>query len=266
MTDVTQAATTPDVRKNFVQILSKKNKNGVPATEIIGKGSKAFRNLFGEVEDARQSIFNGVSLLSNLANRTRFIDDILEANDKALETGTRKLFYADKNEAIKQLGAGGLNKIVSLDEVLEPMFKDGVLVNRLKGLHTTEEIANAFEPVNKLSSFFVGPYDTKFAKGLSDAYKYIFLYPKAGAQIAKTVLSPTTHIRNFLSASSFSVANGTLFTDPRLVADAIKKAARTVQLGLRSPQGMKEYMNTFRKRCCKYKHKHGRLSSFVKRS
>ena len=247
MTDVTQAATTPDVRKNFVQILSKKNKNGVPATEIIGKGSKAFRNLFGEVEDARQSIFNGVSLLSNLANRTRFIDDILEANDKALETGTRKLFYADKNEAIKQLGAGGLNKIVSLDEVLEPMFKDGVLVNRLKGLHTTEEIANAFEPVNKLSSFFVGPYDTKFAKGLSDAYKYIFLYPKAGAQIAKTVLSPTTHIRNFLSASSFSVANGTLFADPRLVADAIKKAARTVQLGLRSPQGMKEYRTLLEK-------------------
>jgi hypothetical protein len=38
----------------------------------------------------------------------------LKANDKALETGTRKLFYADKNEAIKQLGAGGLNKIVSL--------------------------------------------------------------------------------------------------------------------------------------------------------
>ena len=66
MTDVTQAAKTPDVTKSFVQILSKKNKNGVAATEIIGKGSKAFRELFGEVDDARQSIFNGVGLLSNL--------------------------------------------------------------------------------------------------------------------------------------------------------------------------------------------------------
>jgi len=241
MTDVTQAAKTPDVTKSFVQILSKKNKNGVEATEIIGKGSKAFRELFGEVDDARQSIFNGIGLLSNLASRSRFIDDVLEANDKALETGTRKLFYADKNEAIKQLGAGGLNKIVSLDDALEGMFKNGVLVNRLKGLHTTQEIADAFDTVNKLSNFFVGPYDTKFAKGLSDAYKYTFLYPKAGAQIAKTVLSPTTHIRNFLSASSFSIANGTLFADPRLVAKAMKEAAKTVQLGLRSPQGMKEY-------------------------
>jgi len=246
MTDVTMAAKTPDIRKSFVQMLSKKNKNGVEATEIVGKGSKAFRDLFGEVEDARQSIFNGIGLLSNLATRSKFIDDVLEANDKALETGTRKLFYADKNEAIKQLGAGGLNKIVSLDEVLEPMFKNGVLVNRLKGLHTTQEIADAFDPVNKLSNFFTGPYDNKFSKGISDAYKYVFLYPKAGAQVAKTVLSPTTHIRNFLSASSFSIANGTLFADPRLVAKAMKEAAKTVQFGLRSPEGMKEYRKLLR--------------------
>jgi len=246
MTDVTMAAKTPDIRKSFVQMLSKKNKNGVEATEIVGKGSKAFRDLFGEVEDARQSIFNGIGLLSNLATRSKFIDDVLEANDKALETGTRKLFYADKNEAIKQLGAGGLNKIVSLDEVLEPMFKNGVLVNRLKGLHTTQEIADAFDPVNKISNFFTGPYDNKFSKGISDAYKYVFLYPKAGAQVAKTVLSPTTHIRNFLSASSFSIANGTLFADPRLVAKAMKEAAKTVQFGLRSPEGMKEYRKLLR--------------------
>ena len=41
-----------------------------------------------------------------------------------------------------------------------------------------------------------------------------------------------------ISASSFSIANGTLFTNPKLVKDAIAKAAKTVQLGLRSPQGI----------------------------
>jgi len=41
MTDLTIGAKTPDVRKNFVQMLSKENKNGDPATEIIGKGSKS---------------------------------------------------------------------------------------------------------------------------------------------------------------------------------------------------------------------------------
>src|SRR5210317_731704 len=246
MTDMTMAAKTPDVRKSFVQILSKKNKNGVPATEIVGKGSKAFRELFGEVDDARDSIYGGIGLLSNLARRTEFIDDILKANDDALEKGTRQLFYADKNEAIKQLGAGGNNTIVALDDALENMFKDGVLVNRLKGMHTTQQIADSFEAVNNISKFFVGPYENKVAQGFSDAYKYLFLYPKAGAQIAKTILSPTTHVRNFLSASAFSLANGTLFTNPKLVAEAMAKAAKTVQFGLRSPEAMKEYRKMLR--------------------
>ena len=233
MTDLTIGAKTPDVRKNFVQTLSQKNKNGDAATEIIGKGSKAFRELFGEVDDARESIYSGIGLLSNLAKRSEFIDTILKSNDEALEKGTRQLFYADKNEAIKQLGAGGLNKIVSLDDTLEGMFKNGVLVNRLKGLHTTQEIADSFEAVNKLSNWFT-------SKG-GNAYKYVFLYPKAGAQVAKTVLSPTTHVRNFLSASAFSVANGTLFTNPALVKRAMTKAIKSVQLGVRSPESMKEY-------------------------
>jgi hypothetical protein len=241
MTDVTMGAKTPDVRKNFVQILSQKNKNGVPETEIVGKGSKAFRELFGEVDDARLSIFNGIGLLSNLARRSEFIDDILKTNDEALEKGTRQLFYADKNEAIKNLGAGGLNKIVPLDNALSGMFKDGVLVNRLKGLHTTEQIANAFESVNKISDFFTGPKSTKFTQRVSDAYKYIFLYPKAGAELAKTVLSPTTHVRNFLSSTAFSLSNGTLFADPRLIAKAMRDASKVIQLGLRSPEGMREY-------------------------
>ena len=121
MTDVTMAAKTPDITKSFVQILSKENKNGVPATEIVGKLVKYLRELFGYVDDARESIYSGMGLLSNLARRSEFIDDVLKANDEA--KNNERLFYADKNEAIKQLGAGGLNKIVALDDALEGMFK-----------------------------------------------------------------------------------------------------------------------------------------------
>ena len=97
--------------------------------------------------------------------------------------------------------------MVELDSYLKPWFKDGVLLNRLKGLHTTEEIAEAFDPVNRISDYFVGPQKTGFSQGMSTAYKNLFLTPKAGAQVAKTVLSPTTHMRNFLSATGFSLAN-----------------------------------------------------------
>ena len=44
-------------------------------------------------------------------------------NEQAIKNGTRQLFYQNKNDAIKNLGAGGLNKIVSLDNTLEGMFK-----------------------------------------------------------------------------------------------------------------------------------------------
>ena len=244
MTDVTIGAKTPDIRRNFQRILTKetgKGKKKITTTQIMGPGSKAFRELLGEVDDARQSIFNGIGLLSSLAKRSELIDNILKTNDDAIANKTTQLFYTDKNEAIKQLGAGGLNKIVELDSYLKPMFKDGVLLNRLKGLHTTEEIAEAFDPVNKISNYFVGPQKTGFSQGMSTAYKNLFLTPKAGAQVAKTVLSPTTHMRNFLSATGFSLANGTLFVNPKLFAEAAATAARTVQFGLRSPKAMEEY-------------------------
>ena len=241
MTNITMGAKTPDVRRNFVKILSKEQKNGEPVTQIIGKGSKAFRELFGEVDDARESIYNGVGLLSTIAKRSEFLEGILKKNDDAIANKTTQLFYSDKNEAIKFLGAGGLNKIVSLDETLAPLFKDGVLVNRLKGMYTNKETADAFDSVNKISEFFVGAKETDFGKGIGWGYKNLFLTPKAGAQIAKTVLSPTTHMRNFLSATGFALANGTLFTNPKLFYSAFKDAGRTVQLGLRSPKAMEEY-------------------------
>ena len=244
MTDLTVGAKTPDIRRNFQRILTKetgKGKKKITTTQVMGPGSKAFRELLGEVDDARQSIFNGIGLLSSLAKRSELIDNILKTNDDAIANKTTQLFYTDKNDAIKQLGAGGLNKIVELDSYLKPMFKDGVLLNRLKGLHTTEEIAEAFDPVNRISDYFVGPQKTGFSQGMSTAYKNLFLTPKAGAQVAKTVLSPTTHMRNFLSATGFSLANGTLFVNPKLFAEAAATAARTVQFGLRSPKAMEEY-------------------------
>ena len=63
--------------------------------------------MLGEVDDARQSIFNGIGLLSSLAKRSELIDNILKTNDDAIANKTTQLFYTDKNEAIKQLGAGG---------------------------------------------------------------------------------------------------------------------------------------------------------------
>ena len=50
--------------------------------------------------------------------------------------------------------------------------------------------------------------------------------PKGISQLAKTVLSIPTHIRNLLSAGAFAGANGILFTNPRDLANAFKEGAQ----------------------------------------
>jgi hypothetical protein len=52
-------------------------------------------------------------------------------------------------------------------------------------------------------------------------YKNAILYPKAGAQLAKTVLGPVTHARNFISSMAFAGANGVLLNND---FNALKKA------------------------------------------
>ena len=41
-------------------------------------------------------------------------------------------------------------------------------------------------------------------------YQNLILYPKGTSQMAKTILAPFTHARNFISATAFAAANGIL--------------------------------------------------------
>ena len=64
---------------------------------------------------------------------------------------------------------------------------------------------------------------------LGQIYQNLILYPKATSQMAKTILSPFTHARNFLSAGAFATANGIIpFADPA----AVKRAYETLQVKL----------------------------------
>ena len=61
-------------------------------------------------------------------------------------------------------------------------------------------------------------------------YYSFALYPKAASQIAKTILSPITHLRNFISAGAFASANGIIpLSDPA----AVKQAYQALQTGLK---------------------------------
>jgi len=105
---------------------------------------------------------------------------------------------------------------------------DVASINPLTGKWTLNGNADALYNVNKN---LITP-DSGLA---AQIYKNLILYPKATSQMAKTVLGPFTHMRNFLSAGAFATANGII---PFLGAKgAARDALRAIQLGPRSKEG-----------------------------
>jgi hypothetical protein len=241
-------ADTPENIKTFARTLTRELPDGTKELQVIGKGSKAFRELFGEIDDARYSIYEGIGRLGGIARKNQLFDEILDVDDalKSARTpetppGQRGFFFDSKLEAQKNFGGVPREDIVKIDPYVQEYFKDGVLINRLQGSYTTRDIAEAFSNSSKVSEFMRGESGGALGKTASWAYRNLFLTPKAGSQMAKTVLSVPTHIRNFLSSSAFSLANGTIFVDPRIYAKAMNQARKVVQVGLRQPEAMAKY-------------------------
>ena len=243
--NLTIGAKTPENVKTFARTLEKELPDGTKEIKVVGRGSKAFRELFGEIEDARYSIFEGMNRLGVIARKNQVFDEILDIDEamKAKSTvdtppGQRGFFFESPMMARRALPN---NEIVKIDPYVAEYFKDGVLVNRLQGMYTTKDIAEAFGSAGRISNFMQKEAKTKFGEYASWGWRNLFLTPKAGAQFAKTVLSPPTHFRNFFSSAAFSLANGTVFTNPVIMGRALNNARRLVQLGVRDPKAMEEY-------------------------
>ena len=222
--------------KTFAQTVEKKLPGGKKEIQVIGKGSKIFRDLFGEINDVRHSIFEGMSRLSVVARKNQLFDEILDADEIAKANvkadtpfGQRGFFHPTPLAA--KSAFGNEPEIVKMDDYVKEYFKDGVLVNRLSNTYTTREIAESFTNVSKIQDFMRGETGGPIGKTFSWGWRNLLLTPKAGAQYAKTILSVPTHIRNFLSSSAFSFANGTMFTNPRVFKQAMDNAFGSVQVG-----------------------------------
>jgi len=232
--------------KTFAQTLTKDLPGGKKDLQVIGKGSKVFRELFGEIEDARHSIFEGMNRLSTIARKNQLFDEILDVDDamKAAAKsdtplGQRGFFHASPLIAKRAFGPNA--DIVPMDDYVKEYFKDGVLINRLAGTYTTREIAEGFTNVSNIQNWMRGEAEGQGALGktFSWAWRNLLLTPKAGAQYAKTILSIPTHIRNFLSSAAFSLANGSVGPG---FGKAMNRAFGSVQVGgPRKPISQEKY-------------------------
>jgi len=240
-------------KKYFKQIVTR-DINGQKVDQVIGEGSKIFRDYFGKMEDPRYSIYNGMARLSSVARRNELLESLAKNDDKIkfdVSSGAKAggageegfFFTLDDVKNLKAERALPNQEIVELDKYLAPFFKDDFAVNPLQGLYTSKAIA---EGLGDSSRAFKGLFEPREgATGIEELgtwmYRNLILAPKGAAQVAKTILSPVTHFRNLFSATGFSAANGIMFENPITVGKAFKEAFGNLQVGKTTAEQNEQY-------------------------
>ena len=157
-------------------------KNGPMGSKDLSilKGRKdipiELRDFLGEYNDPLYNYASSVYRMTDLIAKDRFLKETLEIGDGKF------LFDEPMGEFVKQIAAEG-------SKAMSP----------LNGKYTTPELAKAFENFENprhFSSWFGQGY-----MAINSAVKY-----------GKTILSPQTHIRNYVSNYMFHVANGRIFS------------------------------------------------------
>ena len=215
-----------------------------------GKGSKVIRDLFGEIKDPRYSIFNAMTNLSSAARTSSFFENIAENNKKLQAAGERGAFWSDKDAAKKGLKTDVTGiEIVKLGDELRKYKLPGIqyVDNELLDNWTSKEIVEGMLHANDVPRGLAGAIRGREAASSAESaatylYRTLLLAPKAASQMAKTILSIPTHLRNLISAGMFTVANGTI-AEPTFFKNAVKgfKGSGVFKLGPKSPEMQKLY-------------------------
>ena len=190
---------------------------------------KALRELFGEIRDPRFTLFNGMTNLSGLARTSAYLAEVQAKNADVQAKGGRGFFWDSAEEAAEKLDTRNTGiEIVPMREVLGEIDATKNLINPLADTYTTREIAEGIKTANDvmgaLQGFVRGDKKMSGAEAAASwFYRNLLLFPKGISQMAKTIFSIPTHLRNFFSAGAFSAANGLLFeglTNPGLIKRA----------------------------------------------
>jgi len=209
---------------------------GIPQKTVIGQGSKAFRELFGEVKDVRQKMLHGTERLSMVARKNEFLTnlvtrsarrqkewDALTPDQRLTAQGGRPFLYPTEAAARATLGNIDVAKYEARPAGSawgETASQNPIISAFPEGVWMEKSLADALDTTQK--ALFNN-------KTIGFMYDSLFLFPKATSQFAKTVFSPITHARNFFSAATFQTANGIWFENPKVLAAAWRDAMGGLQ-------------------------------------
>ena len=191
--------------------------------------------LFGVIKDPSYTFFATVGKQANLnytldylnsiarqgSGPNGFIKSVDEVEDAILKSKygfSREMATARRAELI-QKGSAGEKELIELNEQLARANTEAM--STLSNPNKYKKYVNTTNVPTPLDGKYIkAPTYDQILDVTSDwlnkssvgtFYKYAVLTPKAGSQIAKTILSPLTHVRNLLSAGAFVAANGAAF-------------------------------------------------------
>jgi len=203
---------------------------------------KVFNELFGKNTNPMITMITGMSKLSMITRRNVLYKDIFKKNEEVIAnwmaaadktTVPQPMFARTEDEARLFFGKSDYRRIEPVDQAQR------LAVSTTPGATTPfSGIENTYYARNGVAEAIEGTsFATKDRGNIGRLYDSLILYPKAASQIAKTILSPVTHLRNFVSAGAFAAANGIL---PAADPAAIKQAYQALQTGLKGTRQQNE--------------------------
>ena len=232
-------------------------------SEVSGVARPIINKLLGKSKNIMSTIVEGTNNLSTQVRTNEYWDALVKKSDEMKTVydqwiqGGRvgaaprpPLFANNPGEARKYFGGTGDDWKMIGEKKIET--KEGV--TRVEGMQpymkgywdpkATLKPLTEGEQIARIGEEIFSPLQGKWAlndtvdaiKGVQEGvkksmptqlYQNLILYPKATAQMAKTILAPFTHARNFISAAAFAGANGIL---PFGQIDDVKKAWNALQL------------------------------------
>jgi hypothetical protein len=220
-----------------------KTSGGKNLSDLTGVGEGIIRKLLGKAENPMSTIVEGTNALSIQVRLNQYLDDlvkqsnVLKKNWDEWDAGGRvgpeprvPFLVNNPGEAKKYFGANAKNNVdyeiiapakggsirstklgrfEDIDAKIKPV--DDIEAARLEELGIIDELTNPIAGKYALSDYAqaLKEVDNLKKKDLpATLYQNLVLYPKATSQMAKTILAPFTHARNFISAAAFAAANG----------------------------------------------------------
>ena len=218
---LTQLSVLDDTATQIINIADNVKGGKFKPTTLIQseKELRAFQRFFGQKRDLRNTIINTMGDLSTLVAKDDFYNAILKKSDELIANGERSVIYPTRMEALRNLRGQPIIADKNGIQIKSPLG-ESVYTNPLNGRFTSQELRDALQFSEKLL------FDKLSQEVI---YQHLFLIPKGLTQISKTILSPFTHSRNFITASQFTIGTGNAFKNPVTMLRNFKSAFNTIQ-------------------------------------